>query len=55
VLPKRFFEPKTDGYLADKPRSPAEEEEARNYYYSLMGWDAKGIPLTQTVEVLNIK
>lgn len=55
VLPKRFFQPKTDGYLADKPRDRAKEEEARNYYYTLMGWDEKGAPLADTVEALGIK
>jgi len=55
ILPQRFFQPKTDGVLADKPLDPVKLEEARNYYYTLMGWDARtGIPLPEKVEELGI-
>ena len=54
-LPKRFFQPKTDGVLADKPLDPAKMEEARKYYYTLMGWDADtGVPLPEKLDELGI-
>jgi aldehyde:ferredoxin oxidoreductase len=55
VLPPRFYQPKTDGVLADKPLDPAKMERARRYYYVLMGWDPQtGIPLPEKLEELNI-
>ena len=56
VLPPRFFQTKTDGVLADKPRlNPAEMEKAKSYFYTLMGWDAKtGVPLPEKLEELYI-
>jgi len=56
VLPERFFQPKTDGVLADKP--PLDRtamEKAKSYYYTLMGWDAHGVPLPEKVEELYIE
>jgi aldehyde:ferredoxin oxidoreductase len=54
-LPLRFFQPKTDGVLSDKPLDPGEYERARSYYYTLMGWDAQtGMPLPEKVEELGI-
>ena len=55
VLPERFFQPKTDGALADKCLDRAKLEKARSYYYTLMGWDAKGVPLSEKVEELCIE
>ncbi|MFC1898757.1 aldehyde ferredoxin oxidoreductase family protein [Chloroflexota bacterium] len=53
-LPQRFFEGKS-GALADKPCDPDELIAARNYYYTLMGWDSKtGVPLKEKVEELDI-
>ncbi|MDD4877128.1 MAG: aldehyde ferredoxin oxidoreductase C-terminal domain-containing protein, partial [Dehalococcoidales bacterium] len=53
-LPERFYEPKS-GALADKPLDHKKMIEARNYYYTLMGWDSKtGIPLEEKVEELLI-
>jgi len=55
-LPKRFFGPKTDGVLADKALDPAKVEEAKRYYYSLMGWDeSTGKPKEETLKKLGIK
>jgi aldehyde:ferredoxin oxidoreductase len=55
MLPERFFQPKTDGPLADKCITYDEAERARSYYYTLMGWDAStGIPLPERVEELRI-
>ncbi len=54
-LPKRFFQPKTDGVLADKPLDPEKMEKAKRYYYTLMGWDADtGVPLPEKLEELGI-
>jgi aldehyde:ferredoxin oxidoreductase len=54
-LPERFFQPKTDGALATKYLDRSKLERAKNYYYVLMGWDAKGIPLPEKVEELYIE
>jgi aldehyde:ferredoxin oxidoreductase len=54
-LPQRFFQPKTDGVLADKPLDPVKMEKAKSYYYTLMGWDVRtGIPLPEKLEELGI-
>jgi len=54
-LPHRFFQPKTDGALADKPLDPAKLEKAKSYYYTLMGWDpSTGIPMPERLEELGI-
>jgi len=53
-LPERFFQPKS-GALADKPCDHEKMEEAKSYYYTLMGWDSKtGVPLKEKVEELLI-
>ena len=55
VLPKRFYQPKTDGVLSNKALIPAEQDRAKRYYYTLMGWDARtGVPLPEKVEELDI-
>ena len=54
-LPQRFFQPKTDGVLADKALDPAKLEKAKSYYYTLMGWDPRtGIPTPEKLEELGI-
>jgi aldehyde:ferredoxin oxidoreductase len=54
-LPRRFFQPKTDGALSDKPLDPAKMEKAKSGYYRLMGWDTRtGIPLPEKLEELDI-
>jgi len=56
ALPKRMFQPKTDGYLADKPLSPEKMSAAKSFYYALMGWDPQtGVPLPMKLEELGIK
>jgi aldehyde:ferredoxin oxidoreductase len=55
TLPDRFFQPKTNGALANKVFDPTKLERARNYYYVLMGWDARGVPLREKVEELGIE
>jgi aldehyde:ferredoxin oxidoreductase len=55
-LPRRYFQPKTDGELSDKPLDPEKMEKAKRYYYTLMGWDANtGIPLPEKLEELGIE
>ena len=54
-LPKRFFEPKTSGVLSERALDPEKMEMAKRYYYTLMGWDAKGVPLPERVEELYIE
>lgn len=54
-LPKRFYQGKTDGILANKPLDPEIMKQAKNYYYALMGWDKlTGIPLRERVLELGI-
>ena len=55
ILPKRFFEPKTSGALSKQCLDPGEMEQAKRYYYVLMGWDTKGVPLPERVEELYIE
>jgi aldehyde:ferredoxin oxidoreductase len=55
VLPERFFQPKSDGVLADKYLDRTEFEAAKRYYYMLMGWDAEGVPLPEKVRELYIE
>ncbi|MDD4876129.1 MAG: aldehyde ferredoxin oxidoreductase family protein [Dehalococcoidales bacterium] len=53
-LPDRFFQGKS-GALAEKPLDPTKMEEAKSYYYTLMGWDPKtGVPLKEKVAELEI-
>jgi aldehyde:ferredoxin oxidoreductase len=54
VMPDRFFQPTRDGVLANLKDRRSEYEEAKWYYYSLMGWDDKGIPLPEKVLELEI-
>ncbi len=55
VLPERFYQPKTDGVLADTRLDQAAFNKAKSFYYTLMGWDAKGVPLPEKVEALYIE
>ncbi|MFH1652316.1 MAG: aldehyde ferredoxin oxidoreductase family protein [Chloroflexota bacterium] len=55
-LPRRFYQPKTDGALSSTALDPAAQDKAKRYYYTLMGWDPKtGIPLPEKVEELGIE
>ena len=55
VLPKRFFEPTRGGALANRPLNSKAMENAKQYYYSLMGWDEKGTPTPEKLEELGIE
>ena len=53
MLPPRYFEAKTDGpYVAGLDRDKMEQ--AKKYYYTLMGWDENGVPLPEKVDELYI-
>jgi len=55
TMPARFFQPKTDGVLANKRLDPAAYARAKSYYYTLMGWDpGTGVPLPDKLEELGI-
>jgi aldehyde:ferredoxin oxidoreductase len=54
-LPRRFFQPKTDGPLSNKALDAAAYENAKRYYYMIMGWDVNGVPLPEKVEELGIE
>jgi aldehyde:ferredoxin oxidoreductase len=55
TLPKRFYQPKTGGALSNKPLDQEKTEQAKSYYYTLMGWDPEsGIPTEQRLEELDI-
>lgn len=54
VLPERYFQPKTNGILANINIDRTAHEKAKKYYYTLMGWDANGVPLPEKVEELYI-
>ena len=55
ILPGRFFKPKTNGILAKRAVDQAKIEEAKKYYYTLMGWNEEGVPLPEKVEELAIE
>ena len=54
-LPGRFFTPKTDGALSETALDPEQLETAKRYYYTLMGWDEKGVPTPEKLEELGIE
>ena len=53
-LPSRSFEPTQGGPLADRSLNLEEMEKAKRYYYYLMGWDEKGVPMQEKLEELGI-
>ncbi len=53
-LPDRLFQSHVGGPVANKRYDPQKMEKAKSYYYSLMGWDAKGVPTPETLEALDI-
>jgi aldehyde:ferredoxin oxidoreductase len=55
MLPERFFQATTDGFLADLKVDKSGYEKSRQYYYRLMGWDANGVPLPEKIEELSIE
>ncbi len=55
TLPERFFQPKTGGFLVDKPYDRVNLERAKQFYYALMGWDMRGVPLPEKLIELGIE
>jgi aldehyde:ferredoxin oxidoreductase len=55
VLPERFFQPKSDGVVSQTHLDHTKIDKVRKYYYTLMGWDANGVPLPEKVEELYIE
>ena len=53
-LPARFFQPTKDGALSNTSLDYEEMENAKQYYYHLMGWDDQGRPNPQKLEELGI-
>ena len=54
-LPTRFFTSPTDGALSGKSLDPKELDKAKQYYYSLMGWDENGVPTSEKLYELGIE
>ncbi len=54
-LPRRFYLPTRGGLLADLKIDRNAYERAKKYYYLLMGWDDRGVPLPEKVEELGIE
>ena len=54
-LPLRFFQPKTNGALSNKGLDTDQMEEAKKYYYTLMGWHENGVPLREKIKELYIE
>ena len=54
-LPQRYFEPKTSGALSERSLNRNAMEQALQYFYNLMGWDKKGVPLPEKIEELYIE
>jgi aldehyde:ferredoxin oxidoreductase len=55
IMPERFFHPTKGGGQEKLKINPADYVEARNYYYTLMAWDANGVPLPGKVKELAIE
>lgn len=54
-LPLRYYQPKSNGPLSNRPLKRETMEKAKRYYYTLMGWDPNtGIPLPEKIEELEI-
>jgi aldehyde:ferredoxin oxidoreductase len=54
-LPDRFFQAHVGGPSANHKLYERQNlEKAKSYYYSLMGWDAKGVPTPETLEAQGI-
>jgi aldehyde:ferredoxin oxidoreductase len=54
-LPQRFFQPRTGSSMNLPGLDPQKMDQAKRYYYVLMGWDRQtGIPLPEKVIELGI-
>lgn len=56
ILPERFYGPKTGGALKEGGLNHVKMDEAKRYYYHLMGWDSeKGLPLNEKLLELGLE
>jgi aldehyde:ferredoxin oxidoreductase len=54
-LPQRFYQQHVGGPSANNPPyKESELEKAKAYYYSIMGWDKKGVPTPETLSAYGI-
>jgi aldehyde:ferredoxin oxidoreductase len=53
--PPRFYEPLPTGPYKGKATDPKEEEKDKKEYYSIMGWDEKGIPTSESLKKLGLQ
>ena len=53
-LPSRFFSPTKAGALSSTSLDPEQLDKAKQYYYTIMGWDSKGVPTPEKLEELGI-
>ena len=53
-LPARFFTPRNGGALSNKALDPQQLENAKQYYYALMGWNETGVPTPKKLRELGI-
>ena len=54
-LPERFHQPLAAGPLKGAKLDNEEFEKAKDTYYSLMGWDERGIPRLGKLQELDIE
>ena len=54
MLPDRTFTVHEGGIAGKKPLQQGCPQEGIVYYYSLMGWDARGIPTPETLQAYDI-
>jgi len=54
-LPQRFFQPKADGSMFNKALDLEKMEKAKKLYYTIMGWNEKGIPQPGKIQELAIE
>jgi len=55
TLPKRYFQPRTSGALSKTALDAKKFDEARKYFYQLMGWDSTtGVPAKEKLEELEV-
>jgi aldehyde:ferredoxin oxidoreductase len=55
TLPLRFFQPKSSGPLSEHGLDQTKVNQAKNYYYTIMGWNpVSGVPKKEKLEELGL-
>ena len=54
-LPERFYQPTIGGALSEKPLDREKMNQAKSYFYSLMGWDQTGVPTPEKIDEMEIE